>query len=130
MKSRGRRSNPARPQSLTAAGPLLKDKNPAFNNPAGMNLSTIRTRPSSSQDEHPQSQLVLYRDILASPNLTDPTVRTDIINLREQTVGKNIDAFNSQQAAIAGVPGAVADQARRTSGRRHGTVGQTEGQPG
>ena len=91
-------------QSLTAAGALLRDRNLAFNNPGAVDLSTIKDPTVFSQMSILQSELVLYRDILASSSLTDPTVRQDIINLREQTIGKNIDFFNSQQAAIAGVP--------------------------
>jgi hypothetical protein len=92
-------------QSLTTAGALLADKNQAYNNPAGLNLSGIRDANVLNQMSILQSQLVLYRDLLASPTLTDQTVRNDIVALREQTVGKNIDYFNSQQAAIANIPG-------------------------
>jgi outer membrane protein TolC len=92
-------------QSLTTAGALLADKNQAYNNPAGLNLSGIQDVNVLNQMSILQSELVLYRDLLASPNLTDATVRNDIVNLREQTVGKNLDAFAAQQAAIAGIPG-------------------------
>ncbi len=91
-------------QSLATAGALLQDKNQAYNNPGAMNLTNIRDPSVFAQMSILQSELVLYRDILASSSLTDATVRTDIVNLREQTVGKNIDYFNSQQAAIAGIP--------------------------
>ena len=91
--------------SLNAAGALLADKNQAFNNPAGFNLSSIKDPEVLNQMSLLQSELVLYHDILASPTLTDAKVRTDLINLRDQTVGKNIDYFNSQQSTIAGVPG-------------------------
>jgi outer membrane protein TolC len=91
--------------SLTAAGALLRDRNGAFNNPQGFNLSTIKDQNVLNQMTILQSELILYKDILASSQLTDATVRQDIINLREVTVGKNIDAFNAQQATIAGLPG-------------------------
>jgi outer membrane protein TolC len=92
-------------QSLLAAGAILQDKNLAFNNPAGMNLSTIRDRNVLNQLQILQAELVLYRDVLASPNLTDQTVRDGIINLREVTIGRHIDTFNAEQATIAGLPG-------------------------
>lgn len=91
--------------SLTAAGTLLNDKNQVYNNPAAMDLSPIKDPDVHNQMAVLQSELVLYHDILLSPNLTDATVRGDIISLRDQTIGKNIDYFNSQQTAIAGVPG-------------------------
>jgi outer membrane protein TolC len=91
--------------SLTAAGALLANKDLAFNNPAGFNLSTIKDKNILAQMQILQSELQLYKDVLASPSLTDQTVRQDILNLRDQTVGKNIDAFNAQQTAIAGLPG-------------------------
>jgi outer membrane protein TolC len=90
--------------SLTAAGTLLKDKNQAFNNPDGLNLSNIKDPAVFETMDLLKSQLVLYRDILASPSLTDAAVRNDVMNLREQTIGRNLDAFNSQQDAIAGIP--------------------------
>jgi hypothetical protein len=70
-----------------------------------------------------QAELLLYRDILASPLLTDATVRADIINLREQTLGKNIDAFTAQQTAwytvapSRGAPSALAGVALASSKR-------------
>jgi outer membrane protein TolC len=91
-------------RSLTAAGALLANKDLAFNNPAGMDLSTIKDRDILDQMQILQSELQLYKDVLASPSLTDQTVRNDIINLRDQTIGKNIDAFNAQQSTIAGLP--------------------------
>ena len=90
--------------SLLEAGRILQDRNQAFNNPGAFNLSNIKDQEVLNQMQLLQSELILYRDILASPNLTDPTVRQDIINLREQTVGKNIDAFRAQQASIADAP--------------------------
>ena len=57
------------------------------------------------------SQLVLFNDLIKSPNLTDAKVRADIVDLRNQTVGKNVDYFVSQQGTIAGVAERPADQA-------------------
>lgn len=91
--------------SLLTAGALLRDRNLALNNPGSMNLSTIKDKNVFNQMSILQAELLLYRDILASPLLTDATVRADIINLREQTIGKNIDAFTAQQTAIASAPG-------------------------
>jgi outer membrane protein TolC len=92
-------------QSLATAGGMLADKNAAYNNSAGWNLSTIKDETVNNQMSILQSQLALYKDLLASPMLTDPKVRTDIVALRDQTLGKTIDYFNSQQTAIAAVPG-------------------------
>jgi outer membrane protein TolC len=90
--------------SLTAAGALLANKDLAFNNPAGFDLSTIKDKNVLTQMQILQSELQLYKDVLVSPSLTDNTVRQDILNLRDKTVGQNIDAFNAQQAQIAGLP--------------------------
>jgi len=91
--------------SLLAAGAILQDRTLTFNSPGAMNLSTIKDKNVFNQMSILQAELLLYRDILASPTLTDASVRADIVNLREQTIGKNIDAFNAQQTAIANAPG-------------------------
>lgn len=92
-------------QSLATAGGMLADKNAAYNNPASWNLSTIKDETVNNQMSVLQSQLALYKDLLASPMLTDPKVAADVVALRDQTLGKTIDYFNSQQSAIAAVPG-------------------------
>lgn len=92
--------------SLLAAGRILGNKDQVYNNPSAINFTAgIGDVTVADQMTILQSQLILYRDILASPQLTDPRVKTDIAALREVTLGKNIDFFNAQQAAIAGVPG-------------------------
>lgn len=90
--------------SLLAAGRLLQDRTLTFNNPESMNLATIKDKNVFNQMSILKAELQLYRDILASPSLTDAAVRASIVNLRQETVGKNIDAFNAQQAAIANAP--------------------------
>lgn len=90
--------------SLLAAGRLLQDRTLAFNSPESMNLTTLKDKNVFNQMSILKAELQLYRDILASPSLTDAAVRASIVNLREETVGKNIDAFNAQQSAIANAP--------------------------
>lgn len=97
-------------ESLLAAGNILRDRNAAISNPTAWNLSGIRDKTVLNQMTILQAELQLYRDLLASPNLTDQAVRNSIINLRDQTLGKNIDAFNAQQTAIANAPGQLRGQ--------------------
>jgi outer membrane protein TolC len=100
--------------SLLAAGRILGNKDQVYNNPSAINFTAgIGDVTVADQMTILQSQLILYRDILASPQLTDARVKTDIAALREVTLGKNIDFFNAQQAAIAGVPGQLQAQLDR-----------------
>jgi outer membrane protein TolC len=86
-------------QSLTSAAAILNDKNLVANNPAGMNLSGIKDVNVLNQMALLQSQLVTYKDLLASATLTDPKVRADVAALRDATVAKNLEYVNLQQAS-------------------------------
>jgi outer membrane protein TolC len=87
-------------QSLSSATTMLADKNLIYNNPAGMNLSGIKDANVNSQMALLQSQLVTYKDLLASPSLTDAKVRADIAALRDTTIAKNLEYMNAQQAVV------------------------------
>jgi outer membrane protein TolC len=87
-------------QSLTSAATMLADKNLVNNNPAGMNLSGIKDANVNSQMSLLQSQLIAYKDLLASPTLTDPKVRADLAALRDTTVAKNLEYMTAQQSAV------------------------------
>lgn len=97
-------------ESLLAAGNLLRDRNLAYSNPGAWNLSGIKDQAVLNQMTILQAELQLYRDLLASPSLTDQAVRNSLINLRDQTLGKNIDAFNAQQLAIGNAPAQLRSQ--------------------
>lgn len=76
-----------------------------YTNPASINFTAgIADAQVANQMSILGSQLVLYNDLLNSPSLTDAKVKADIADLRNQTVGKNIDYFVSQRNTIAGVP--------------------------
>jgi outer membrane protein TolC len=90
--------------SLKAASKLLADKNAAFNSADSWNLSGIKDKDVLNEMTILQSELVLFRDVLASPSLSDPTVKTDTIDLRQKTLGNVIDTVNAQAASIDVLP--------------------------
>ena len=87
-------------QSLSSATTMLADKNLIYNNPTAMNLSGIKDANVNSQMALLQSQLITYKDLLASPSLTDAKVRADIAALRDTTIAKNLEYMNAQQAVV------------------------------
>ena len=94
--------------SLLAAANTLNDPR-IYTSPASLDFTAgIRDYDIKNQMSILGSQLVLYYDILRSPQLTDPTVKADIVDLRQQTVGKNISNFLAQRDTIAGAPAQLA----------------------
>jgi outer membrane protein TolC len=88
---------------LAAANTL---SNPAiYTNPRSLNFTAgIADASVANNMSILGSQMVLYDDLLKSPLLTDAALRADILDLRYQTLTKNINYYVSQRDRIAAIP--------------------------
>lgn len=91
--------------SLLAATNILGDGR-IYSNPRAVNFTQgVADADVQNQMNILGSQLVLFDSILKSPQLTDPTVKSDIVNLRSVTIDKNVANFLAQRSLVADAPG-------------------------